>query len=276
MRNHTHIETPRHTQSTKTLRWISWLGPLMLCGPMACYAGAGRIPASAITVAELQTTHTVRYIGDYDWSMSRDDLCESGWMRRVTGNVYIQDAGDLLELSCLAEIEGDLKIWFNPALTSLEGLDSLSNIGGDVYISFNPALTSLEGLDSLSNIGGNIYIEGSSALTSLEGLDSLSNIGGDVYISSNDQLIDLAGISSLTAIAGTLEITANPALSSVAELHTVQVSGGIQIYNNPALTSLMGRPTRAGGYPGGAGVGFVAPECAGASIISCRGSTASL
>ena len=109
----------------------------------------------------------------------------------IEGDVWIQgyDITNLIGLSVLNSIGGDLSILLNHALTSLTELDNITSIGGGLLIDYNNALTSLTGLDNVTTIGGNLEIRWNDALTSLSGLDNIdAGSIDDLYIYDNISL----------------------------------------------------------------------------------------
>lgn len=123
------------------------------------------------------------------------------------GNLLEQINGDLT-INCenlttldglynLSYIKGSL-IFFNAALTTMEGLNKLATIGKDFEINTPRKtitnkdllrdLTSFQGLESLKEIKGNlkIYATGLCSLKSFAGFDNLTSIEGDfTFIGSN-------------------------------------------------------------------------------------------
>ncbi len=73
----------------------------------------------------------------YDTTYSGDLVFwEQHWLTRI-------------DLPCLTEVEGDLFIETNDALTSLEGLQGINEVGGDLGIRDNATLPRFHNLESL-------------------------------------------------------------------------------------------------------------------------------
>jgi hypothetical protein len=163
----------------------------------------------------------------------------------IEGDLKIEgdDINNLLGLSVLTSIGGDLIIgpdnYWEPALTSLSGLNNLTEVAGNMIIESNPVLQSLTGLEGLTNIGGRLEIESNDALTSLNGMDNLSSIGGALFISGNDGLLSLAGLSNLITINGDLSILWNDNMTSLAGLDNINAGSveNLSVYYNPSLSS---------------------------------------
>ncbi len=192
----------------------------------------------------------------------------------ITGNLTIRlfddysDINDLTPLSTLTSVGGNLNISFNPALTSLTGLDALSSVLS-LIIEDNLALTEFCSLFPLLNINGlnGGYIVTGNAINPTQqqiidagacgtfngnvtlstqadvisfGANNYSTITGDLTISGSD-INDLSPLSTLTSVEGFLYIRDNSALQSLAGLDALtSVGGSLLIRNNAALTSLTG------------------------------------
>ena len=157
----------------------------------------------------------------------------------ITGSLAISgsDINDLLPLSSLTSVGGDLYIESNPALTSLSGLDALTSVGGSLLIANNLLLTSLAGLDALTNFGGNLSIILNFRLESISGLGGVNSSVGTLYIENNQLLTSLTGLDNITSVDGNLEIVANNSLTSLTGLGNItSVSGYLRINSNRSLT----------------------------------------
>ena len=89
----------------------------------------------------------------------------------------------------MTSIGGDLDIFWNPALTSLTGLNNVTSIGGDLIILDNDALTSLTGLNNINaNSISDLYIYDNPSLSTCEVqsvCDYLASPNGTVEIHDN-------------------------------------------------------------------------------------------
>lgn len=90
------------------------------------------------------------------------------------GDAYLAEPGDVAALSGITCITGSLGV---SGQSSLTDLSSLTFVVGDVVIWGNAQLTTLEGLENLEQIGGALRIEVNTSLRSIEELGSLSSLG---------------------------------------------------------------------------------------------------
>jgi hypothetical protein len=169
----------------------------------------------------------------------------------LEGDVFItgNDITNLIGLSAVTSIGGDIRIEGNDSLTNLTGLDNLITIGDELSIKGNSILTGLTGLDNVTSIGGALTIY-NSALINLTGLENVTSIGGDLNIGNvweggNPALKNLTGLNNVTSIGGSLRIGCytgcNPALTSLTALNNVtSIGGSLYIDWNNSLTSLTG------------------------------------
>jgi hypothetical protein len=113
---------------------------------------------------------------------------------------------DVRGLSSLQQVRL-LMLAGNPALLSLDGLESISTISATVSISDNPVLTSVAGLRNATSMGS-LAISGNALLPRIE-LTSLVTIHHDLTIASNPAMTTLSGLDALTSVADTLVIEHN-------------------------------------------------------------------
>src|SRR3954470_17121128 len=155
----------------------------------------------------------------------------------VTGNAKLTN---LKQLSFETASTGIL-IDGNPALTSLDplGLDDpqLQEVDGDIAITGNPALTAIP-LGNLTKLTGALTVSGNAALTALA-LGKLAS-AGHVEISDNAKLPTLGAMSALYRVTGSVTINGNPALTGLGAFTTSlrYIDQGLTISNNAALTDL--------------------------------------
>ena len=107
----------------------------------------------------------------------------------VGGNIGLQS---LSGLNNLTNVGGTLSISNNLALEDISGLESLELVGSGAADEFrlfnNPSVTSLLGLENLTTINGNLRIEHNNSLESIAGLSSLESVIDLVKIRFNGQL----------------------------------------------------------------------------------------
>ena len=161
----------------------------------------------------------------------------------ITGDVKISSSNgvsitDLIGLSKLTSIRGNLEIEGNEALSSLTGLNNMSYIGGSLSILMNSSLNHLTGLDNLTSVGENLSIIENENLIDLTGLNNLTYIGGDLLLEDNITLKSLLGLKSVNSIRGGLQVINNDALTNLTGLDNIDVTDidSISIYNNNILT----------------------------------------
>lgn len=122
-------------------------------------------------------------------------------------------------------------------ITNLLSLSELENVAGNVSITLNPQLGSLAGLENLTSVGGNLFIL-RTPLQSLSGLSGLQSVGGQFQINRVAALQNLAGLSSLSVVEGGIDILSNPSLTSLDGLEGVQSAQSLVIESNPQLTNV--------------------------------------
>lgn len=133
----------------------------------------------------------------------------------------------------LEEVDGDIAITANPALTAIP-LGHLTRLTGGLVVSNNAALTSLD-LGKLTTAGP-IDISDNARLTSLGTMTALYRVTGNLTIDNNAALTSLAAFTtSLKFIDLALTVTNNGALADLGALKHLQLVGGIQITNNTSL-----------------------------------------
>jgi hypothetical protein len=131
-------------------------------------------------------------------------------------------AEDLGLLHTLQEVNGDLLIYANLALTEFD-IVNLTEVSGDLRIADNAALTSFS-LNNVQAIHGSVAVTGNPALE-LFSIDGMLTAGGKVeypfdhtetfYISDNEALTSFS-FASLTGIDGLLAIESNNQLTTVS------------------------------------------------------------
>ena len=119
------------------------------------------------------------------------DLVITNWRQANLG-------GSLL----LASLSG-LYVSSNPGLRSLSGL-RVGEVNRDVVIEANRALTNLTEPGALATIRGNVYVFANEALTNLDGFAG-SNISGRVSASTNRALTSVEGLCS-AVVAGSVRL----------------------------------------------------------------------
>ncbi len=161
-------------------------------------------------------------------------------LKSVGGELQISSSNVLTNLTGLDSLTSSnaLKIYNNAGLTSLTGLDHLDSVGEFFTISQNPLLTSFTGLEKLSVISGNCVLGG--FVSGMAGLNNLRAVGGFFHIVSLPNLVTLAGLERLKSIGTEFTLSFCPVLNDMTGLDSLlSITGNLTIMNN-GLTSLNG------------------------------------
>lgn len=158
----------------------------------------------------------------------------------ITGSLTIQgaDIDELLSLSTLTSVGGDLRILYNSILSNLDSLTNLTSVAGGVAIYDNAVLTKLDGLENITSVNW-LTIYKNAVLNNLGGLTNLTSLGRKLLIGSNATLTNLDGLTNLTSVGG-LDIDNNAALTNLDGLASLTSVGEVSIMGNAALTNLGG------------------------------------
>lgn len=147
-------------------------------------------------------------------------------VRRVEGSIHISrtELTNLDFMGCVEEVTGEVVIFGNDALTSVDGLWNLRAIGTDFVFSDNDALTDFDGLPNVTTLTGTIRIEDNDALETITGFHTLASVlgvvdeywdvlvGGDLWIHDNPALRSMDGLGGLMVLEGVFAVTHNPSL----------------------------------------------------------------
>ena len=209
-----------------------------------------------------------------------DNNVENGFTIRRSTNI------DDLQLDGITEIKGSVHV-INTELSNLEFLSQIKNIEGDLIVFANHNLTSLEGLRNLEQVKSidlssnfllrninvlqdliinedlliqkndleeipvlnfttlqNVIIE-EKHLLDLNFLQHLNEITGDLFIMNSDSLSNLDGLSNLISIDENLMITQNPQLTDFCGLRTCLINSSLNQYEvkdngkNPSIIEII-------------------------------------
>ena len=128
---------------------------------------------------------------------------------RMDGNLTIgytdfgdsrSDITDLSPLSNMSNITGNLIIQQNGQLVNLNPLTNLQSIGGSFNVDYNDQLTDLGYFPALQTIGGYFSVFNNDQLATLGNLPELQFIGGYFDVIFNDKLLSLGSFPNLTSI----------------------------------------------------------------------------
>jgi hypothetical protein len=183
-------------------------------------------------------------LGSFEGSYTATDGEDLGGLfgySLITGDLTVNCSycTDLVLLECLTGVGGNLSLYDNESLESVDGLDSLTAVQGNLYIGANPVLTSLESLDGLTQVGGRLDVQQNDLLPALDGLDNLTEIGGDLNVADNAALQDLSGLDAVEEIA-TLMVLGNDTLAVLDDFSGLTTAQLVQIADNPLLDELSG------------------------------------
>lgn len=201
-----------------------------------------------------------------DGDPDENDACSDGMLRLIEGDVEVhtQAALDALTgvteimgkllivgetplsitsvdaLACLRRVAGDLDIYANHTLESVDGFASL-NSAGRLLLVGNPGLRNLHGFKSLTTLAGDLHIGSNSGLADVQGFTSLKTVGGYLSIFSNAQIMNLDGFTALISVGGYFNIVTNDALESVSGFPVLEsVGGDMSVRGNASLKSWSG------------------------------------
>ena len=177
-------------------------------------------------------------------------------LANVSGDIAIQYTSDLVNLygfdsltkvkSIALNSQASIYIIENTALTSINGFNNLNEIASEYYFVNNPQLISLPNTPNLTVIGTAITLQGNGAIIDFNGLNALTTLGGKIIVQDNNNLSSFFGLNNLTTTNG-IDIQNNPTLSSLTDLAALvtfpfvgPTRPSINISNNNALTSLTG------------------------------------
>ncbi|WP_298516189.1 hypothetical protein [uncultured Kordia sp.] len=174
------------------------------------------------------------------------DLSPLSSITSVVRQVEIQSNPMLTSLDGLSNlaVASGLIINDNENLTSLDGLTNLKRIesnqiltgqsifsGGVISLLDNPALTSIEALNSITpQVISRVSIK-NTGLASLQGLENISSVA-TLLVIDNDNLASLAALQGLSTIGNTVFIFRNDILTDYCILQTpLQNNSQLMIYN---------------------------------------------
>jgi hypothetical protein len=201
------------------------------------------------------------YIRDNDELESLDGLGSLTYIH--FGDFMIEGCAKLRSLRGLEKftwLNGDLILINNPVLNDIRALGNLSTLTDVLKIFGNPTLQNLDGLESLRKVES-LYLEDLPLLSDLNGLSNLDSITGGLSITNLRTLKSLVSFSKTSHI-GYMTISECPSMETLAEGAIFKSVGGatfrstglttlnglqnmtsartIEIYNNAKLTDLRG------------------------------------
>ena len=184
-------------------------------------------------------------IGYTDFGSSRThitDLTLLSNMTHITGNLIIQQNGQLANLNALTHLQtigGSFYVGNNNELTDLGNFPVLQTIGKIFLVDNNGKLTDLGDFPALQTIGRNFRVYNNAELTDLGDFPILQTIGGYLNVNTNAELTDLGDFPILQTIGGYFRVLSNGELTDLGDFPVLQSIGGyFYVYDNDTLTSL--------------------------------------
>ncbi len=146
---------------------------------------------------------------------------------------------DILGLSSLSDISGELFIFGDKVLENLDGLSNIREISGKLNIQSNQALKSINGLENLDGFTGSITLAANRAISDFSALSNHNQLIGSLSIQTCDSLFNLDFFSKLNDIVGSLNVRGNVNLESIDGLSPLQnINGRLSIINNRLVTNI--------------------------------------
>ena len=159
----------------------------------------------------------------------------------ITGNLIIRNNGQLdsiNDLNNLQTIVGYFSVYGNAELTTL-GFSNLQSIGGYFNVNNNNSLTDLGDFSVLQSIGGFFEVGGNNELTDLGDFSALQTIGGHFNVNNNNSLTDLGDFSVLQSIGGYFRVSYNDKLTTLGNFSNLQtIEKYFSVNSNDQLISL--------------------------------------
>ena len=221
-----------------------------------------------------------------DVNLFQQAFSGGGTCDTITGTLRIEDGDgtditDLTPLRALRYVNGDLVVYDNNELKSLEGLEGIQRVGGNVEIRYNNELGDCSALYELldasvttrTGVAGDVYIDsnaaGCNSLTEVVDAVKYGLVACPVYeydpfgngipwyqIRNQSDVSELEEITggNCNWLAGILWIGIDPATSYIgdirdlSELSWIRNISGLAIIVTPYLKSLEGLHNLAGGF----------------------------
>jgi hypothetical protein len=116
-------------------------------------------------------------------------------------------------------------------------LSQINYLSGNITISNNPGLLNLNGLHNIDSIIGYLNVS-NNALQTLSAFNNIISVGNNLTINTNPNLVDFDGFGKLNHIGGNLTINGNQNLENLDSLnHTIEVLEYVTFQNNPKLAN---------------------------------------
>ena len=180
---------------------------------------------------------------DNDSTSDITDLTPLGDIAHITGNLVIQQNGQLVNQNSLRNLQtigGHFTVSNNARLTALD-FSKLQTVGGYVDVNNNDRLTAFD-FSKLQTIEGNFNVHVNNRLTTLD-FPALQTIEGSFQVNNNDGLTSFGNFTKLQTIEGYVDVNNNDRLTTLGIFTKLQtIEGYFSVTNNDTLTTLGGFP----------------------------------
>ena len=170
------------------------------------------------------------------------DLAPLSNMIRITGNLIIQQNGQLANLNGLTHLQtlgGYFEVGNNAKLTTLGDFSELQTIENFFRVESNDTLTILGDFTALNSIGRYFNVNNNANLTTLGNFSTLQTLGGYFSVNNNNQLTTLGNFTNLQSVGESFNVGNNAKLTTLGNFTNLQSVGeSFNVGNNAKLTTL--------------------------------------
>jgi len=154
-------------------------------------------------------------------------------------NINGSSIDNLLGLSDLYEVQGDLSIFNTNDLINLNGLANLRSVGRNLTISRNSRLKNVNHLSNLKTLGASLTIQVNSRLTDLNGLANIESTSLDqINIYDNNQLTNINILNNLKILNNSFQVNGNEQLSTIKGFDNLKEVGGNFFISNSKIADV--------------------------------------
>ena len=250
----------------------------------------GDLEVSNTAITTLSGINTLRRL-NYLY-LNNDTLLSSVGLTQID-STYGFLFGNLPVLTSLGPLSYELDsksiftFWFinTPQLTSLTGMDSVYS-SFNFYIWFNPGLTSLQGLHHLTGNSYGFSIWYNQNLADISQLGNLTNVyDGKVELNNLPLLTGLSGLENITLMDNGFWLINNPLITTLTDLNPALVintnEDSVRIFDNsqlsvcsspPICNYLTNNPGRAEVHDNDAGCNDIMEITANCGSLNCTNS----
>ena len=135
-------------------------------------------------------------------------------------------------------IDGDLTIGYSSSITDLIALSNISHITGNLIIERNRRLVNLTDLNNLQTIGGYVDVNNNLFITALN-FSKLQTVRGYVEVNNNSRLTTLGNFSKLQTMGRFFRVWENNRLTTLGNFSALRSIGEhFSVFENDRLTTL--------------------------------------